>query len=311
MILKKTELREVRDFGQKFNAVFTFVQNNFKSFIKVIGLTVGPLALLGGLFYGLFYSEIFGGIFSGSTFGSSGEIPGFMSVSPDTISWAAEMFMAYLFLGMASLWMTIAVYAFMAEYDSGNENITIEAVWKRGKGKIMPVIGAGMLTILVMVIFVVIIFILPGNESGGWIALKALLLCVVIFYIAITLSLLVPNMVIENAGVFESIERCFILIHGKWWSTFGLLMVMGFVSNIATMIFAIPFYVGMIVKMVLQTNVGDILTVAGSCILFLGSFLMMTLPALAVGFQYFNLVERKEGIGLLKKIDLLGKQGIE
>jgi MFS family permease len=295
MIRKKIELREERDFGQKFNAVFTFIQANFKSFIKVIGLTVGPLALIGGFFFGLFYTKVFS--MMRATIG--GDVPEIFGLT--------DMFLAYFLFGLALLWMIIAVYAFMAEYDDGNENITIEAIWKRGKGKILPAIGLGLLTIVTLTLFVALIFVFPGNDSGWGIAFKILLVFVVIIYVMIVLSLVLPNMVIDDLGVFESIERSFVLIRGKWWSTFGLLIVMIFISSVASYIFSIPFLVAWIVTLLLQTSAGETLTIIGSCIMFLGQLLMLVLPILAIGFQYFNLVERKEGTGLLKKIDQLGK----
>jgi hypothetical protein len=41
--------------------------------------------------------------------------------------------------------------------------------------------------------------------------------------------------------------------------------------------------------------------------MFTGSFLLSSLPALAIGLQYFNIVEGKEGTGLLEQIDQIGK----
>jgi len=296
MTHNKIELRELRDFGQKFNAVFTFVQSNFKSFFKVIGLTVGPLTLIGGFFFGLFYTNIFA--ITGMT--NSGD-------SMNVLSMMSNLIISYFFLGIASLWMMIAVYSFMAEYESGNENITIEAVWKRGKSKILPTIGFSFLSLLAIGFFVGIFALLPGSHAL-WIFLRVMIILVGVLYVLFSLTLVVPNMVIEDAGLFESIERSFKLIKGKWWSTFGLFAVMNMVASFSTVVFAIPFYIALIVKIVLHTSGGDTLTVIGSCILFLGSFLMTTLPTLAIGFQYFNLVERKYGTGLLKKIDQLGKQ---
>ncbi len=295
MVRKKIELREERDFGQKFNAVFTFVQSNFKPFIKVIALTVGPLALIGGFFFGLFFSKMFA--FVGVPSGAG---------TPDYAKWIGEIMISYFFLMLAALWMMISVYAFMAEYDRGNENITIEAVWKRGKSKIWPTIGFVFLTILVMAIFAVVNFTFPGSGPLS-IIFKMVLFYAVIFYMAVTFSLVIPIMIIEDEGLFESIGRSFTLIRGKWWSTCGIMIVMGIIANFATMIFAIPFYAVFIVSMIMQVSAGEVLTTIGSCFLFLGSILMMTLPTLAIGFQYFNLVERKEGTGLLKKIDQLGK----
>ena len=236
-----------------------------------------------------------------STIGGASDVP-------ELASLGAEMLISYFLLGLASLWMTIAVYAFMAEYADGNQNISIEAVWKRGKNKIMPAIGFMLLIVLAMIVFVALVFVIPGNNSALGIAFKLLLVCGLIIYVMIVISLVLPNMVIDDSGVFESIGRSFELINGKWWSTFGLLMVMSMVSGVATFIFTIPLYIALIVTMLVQTTLGETLTVIGACIMFLGSFLMSSLPTLALGFQYFNLVERREGTGLLKKIDQLGKQ---
>jgi hypothetical protein len=294
MIRKKIELREERDFGQKFNAVFTFVQSNFKPFIKVIGLTVGPLALVGGFFFGMVYSKML----------STDALAGLDSM----VYPIAELLLAYFFLILASLWMMIAVFAYMAEYESGNENITIEAVWRRGKGKIWPTIGFALLTGLAAVILMMIAtFALPGYNAGG-IFLKMLLVMAALVYVMVTLSLVIPDMVIGGDGLFGSIGRSFALVRGKWWSTFGIMMVMGLVASFATMIFAIPFYVAMIVQMLMHIGeLGTLVMTVSSSLMFLGSYLMTVLPVLAIGFQYFNLVERKEGTGLLKKIDQLGK----
>jgi hypothetical protein len=295
MIHKKIELREIRDFGQKFDAVFTFVRTNFKSFFKVIGLTVGPLALIGSFFFGLVYSNLFN-ITSLAATGNS----------MDVMSWIGNLIISYFFLGAASLWMMIAVFSFLAEYDRGNENITIEAIWKRGKSKILPTFVFGILTILAMILFVAIVVVIPGNNALG-ISLKVLIIIVGVFYVMFTLMLVVPNMVIEDAGLFGSIGRSFSLIRGNWWSTFGLFIVMNLVSSVATVVFAIPLYAAMIAKFVMHMSGGEIFTVIGSCIYFLGMFLMTTLPTLAIGIQYFYLVERKDGTGLLKKIDQLGQ----
>ncbi len=294
MIRKEMNLREERDFGEKFNAVFTFLQINFKSFIKVILLTAGPLILLGGIFFGTFYSKIVNMTFLG-TISDNYLLSNFMEIG-----------ISYFFLGLAAIWLTIAVYAFMAEYLAGNRNITIEAVWNRGKGKILPVIGFGLLVGIAAMMVTAFFVVIPGGT--GSMIIRVLLIVVLLMYIFITLSLVIPNMVIENDGLFESIGRSFSLIKGKWWSTFGLMMVIGIIANIATMIFAIPFYAALVLSVFMQTgDLGNIFTIISSCILFLGSFLMSTLPLLALGFQYFNLVERKEGTGLLEKIDQLGK----
>lgn len=296
MIQRELNLREERDFGQKFNAVFSFIQQNAKSFLKTLLLLVGPLVLLGGIFLGMVYSKMFGAV---------GNVELLESDMPFSGSSIWEMLLSNLFLSLASVWLGIVVYAYMAEYLAGNRNITIEAVWERGKGKILPVIGIGFIIFFtIMVVTLAFVFIPLGP-----IWLRMIILVCLAMYFAIVVSLAIPIMIIEDEPIFESIGRSFTLIKGQWWATFGLMIVMGMISGMATMIFAIPFYVIMFMSFFLQTGgLGEILMIVASCILFAGAYLMATLPLLALAFQYFNLSEKKEGTGLLEKVNQIGEK---
>ncbi len=272
---KEINLREQRDFGQKFNAVFTFVQQNLKPLFKCVLFMVGPLVLVGGIFYGIFYTKVM----TASVMGSS----------LDEFSNLSNTLLSYLFLGAASLWLQIVVLTYMAEYLSGNRTITPATVWNRAKGKIGSVIGAAfVMGIMIMIGF--ILLLVPG------------------VYLAIVLSLAIPVLIFEDKVVFDAIGRCFSLIQGKWWSTFGILSVIGIISGVASSIFTIPFIVMFVISLLMQTGeLGVFFMILFSCVMYLGSYLISTLPVLAIGFQYFNLVERKESTGLLEKIDQIGK----
>src|SRR5690606_27594997 len=52
----------------------------------------------------------------------------------------------------------------------------------------------------------------------------------------------------EKKGFFEAITRSYKLIQGKWWSTFGLLMILYFIMMTISYIFMIPYYVVMMVS---------------------------------------------------------------
>ncbi|MDR2040402.1 MAG: hypothetical protein LBQ60_21000 [Bacteroidales bacterium] len=295
MNYKEINLREIRDFGEKFNAVFSFVQLNFKSLFKIILFTVGPLILLGSIMFGMLYSNAID----------------VMSLDLDegltTLNSAFEGIFANLLLGLASLWMMIAIYAYMAEYAGGNRNISIETIWNRGKTYILPIIGFGIVFFIVLILAMVIIVAIPIPQNMMF--FKVLLASILLFYIFIAVSLTFPIMIIEKKPLIESINRSFFLIRSNWWATFWLLLVMGLVVGIASVVFAIPFYVSMGVAAIMQIGeTGNLLIIICSLILFLGSYLMSVLPTLALGFQYFNLVEKKEGTGLLEKIEQLGKE---
>jgi cellulose synthase/poly-beta-1,6-N-acetylglucosamine synthase-like glycosyltransferase len=103
-------------------------------------------------------------------------------------------------------------------------------------------------------------------------------------------------------------RRSFYLIKGKWWSTFGLYVVISFVTGIINYLFIIPFYALMMGKMLLHWQFDtELLSVAAMSIYALGWVFTAVLPLVAMLFQYFNLVERREGVGLRQLIGQLGK----
>jgi hypothetical protein len=305
MYQQEMNLREERDFGQKFNAVFSFIQKNAKSFLKTILLLVGPPVLVGAIFWGIVYSRLIGLL--GDAFSNPNAIVNSGPLASGTNSFfdVGEMLLANLLFGIASIWLGITVCAYIAEYLEGNRNISVEAVWKRGKDNIFPVIGAVILFSIVAVVGSLILIVVP---LGPVLLRTAILVCLLV-YCMVAVSLTVPVIVIEDESVFESIGRSFALIRGNWWATFGLIVVMGIVAGIATFLFAIPLYAVMIVSFFVQMGVfAKILTMAATCIMFAGAYLLSALPVLALVFQYFNLSEKKEGAGLLEKAEQIGKK---
>jgi hypothetical protein len=194
-----------------------------------------------------------------------------------------------VFLGAASLAASLTVNAYVLEYEAGNRNITPEIVWNRLKNYI----GKGIGYSIVMVLFAIVatlFFILPG------------------IYVSITLSLMYMVMMRENRDLGDTFRRCFYLIQDKWWSTFGLIIIVGIISGIIGYIFQIPSMILMFTSF-LQIGDGDneIWTTVSGVIATVGSVLVRSLVLVAVAFQYYNLVERREGSGIINAIDNIGK----
>ena len=271
-------LLQERDFGQKINATFDFIVQNFKPLILAVLYIAGPPALIGGFFMGSYQSGILGLIKQSRETQLDGLMSTFTSVG-----------LLALFLGIAGIAATLAVNAYMLEYEDGNRSITPEMVWNRMKGYILRSIGYSIaMFFLAMIGFV--FFVIPG------------------LYLAIALSLMYMVMMRENLDLGDTFRRCFYLIKDKWWSTFGLIFIMGIVSGIIGYIFQIP---TMIVTLSSVLQIGDgmneIWSTVGGVIATVGSVLVRTLVLVAIAFQYYNLVERREGAGILGAIDNIGK----
>ena len=274
-------LLQQRDFGQKINATFDFVVQNFKPLAISLLYIAGPLSLVGGFFMGSYQSGILEMQKSVLESGSS---------SFDGIyQMVGTVFLLSFFLILANIISSLVIGAYFLEYEAGNRNITPEIVWNRLKGYI----GKALIFNFVMGIAVVagiIFFLLPG------------------IYLGVTLSLMTMILMRENLDLGDTFRRCFYLIKDKWWSTFGLLFVMGIVSSIIGYAFQIPTLILTIMSslQVKLANTEVLMTISG-VIGTVGGGLVRSLVLIAIVFQYYNLVERREGSGILDAIDNIGK----
>lgn len=124
-------------------------------------------------------------------------------------------------------------------------------------------------------------------------------------FLAVALSFVTVIIMIEGKSILKSISRSISLIRGKWWSTFGILLVIG------TIVGLIQFAVNMILAMITAFSrlmypampfyeIRNILFLSFASI---GASMLLPILYIAIAFQYFNVVERKESQGLKQQID--------
>ncbi len=285
-MIQKIELRRTRDFSAKINATFEFVKQNLKPLAKALIFISGPFLLLQGLFNGLYQKQIL----------SSGLSANPLNMfSSEAFSWLGISMVFLVFGYMSSL---IIVNEFVRLYESSNnyEAIDLPDMWEGVKKNLLKMIGVGILMSIILTVATVF-FIIPG------------------IYLAIVLSLLPSIMIIEGKGFGDAFSRCFTLISQKWWSTFGLIFVTTIIVGIMAMVFTIPQYIftfligthkisGEVTEPALWEQVGLILS---SMFYTFGASLLGSIVIIAVVFQYYNLVERRESSGLLSKVESFGK----
>lgn len=290
-----------RDFGAKINAAFQFAARQGKPLLLCLLYLVAPLTLLVGIFGGLFQSKVFSFSEGGDRFQS-------MGVS-DLVSFDYGLMM--LFSLFAYLLMSLTVYAYLAEYDAaGNRPPTVADVWARVRRSLLPAAGVSVLLFLGAVLLVgglVGIFaaagIIPMAVLGGFLAVGLIL------YWAVLYSLAFPALVQEDLGVMEALQRSAQLVDGKWWSTLGLSLVMGLITGVLGYVFQFPLLLIALLKG-LEVLKGEqtLLFILTTMFTTVGTTLLRGLVTLALGFQYYNLVEMKEGPGLLADLERLGQK---
>ncbi len=285
MILK-IELRRTRDFSAKINATLEFVKQNLSPLAKGLIFISGPFFLLQGLFNGFYQKQIL------STGLSSNPLAIFSS---EAISWLGISMVFSVFGYMSSL---IVITEFMRLYEirENPEAIDLSEIWEGVKQHLVKMIGVGILVAIILT-FATIILIIPG------------------IYLSIVLSLIVPIIIIEGKSFGEAFNRCFTLISEKWWSTCGLIIVTSIIAGVMALIFTIPQYVftfligshkisNVSAEPALWEQVGLVIS---SMLYTFGGSLLRSIVVIAVIFQYYNLVERKESRGLLSKVESFGK----
>ncbi len=264
-------LRQERDFGEKFNATFTFARQNFKNLFTCILFLGTPLMIV----YTLLLTYV---------------ISGLKPESFDFIPIITYFAVAMLIAIIAQVWLTAISYSYIAEYLDGNRMITPKAVFNRALRNILPLIGGGIVSGLITFIGLFML-IIPG------------------IYLGIALSFVTSIIVFEQSSIGNAISRSMTLIIGKWWSTLGLILVMGLVVVLMSLVFSIPQSIINLGSQLAGTapnfTVGYVIT---SLINVIGNTLLYPLLYITIAFQYFNLVEHKESAGLKSEIDNIAQQ---
>ena len=306
----ETDFRRERDFGAKVGATFDFVAAQFRPLLKCLAYFVLPGALLAGIGMGLVMSGVMSKI---PLSGSSGHLGGSAGVasqygnSPLSALSFVGIGLSALGLLLAFLLLSSTVYGFVRVRMSTApaEPVQPARVWAFVWPRLGRVVSGWLL--LGIVVFV------GMGVVGGALALLGPGFVVLLFFplvwATVCLTLYFPVLWMEDGGVATAFRRSFYLMRGKWWSSLGLYLVMSMIAGTINYVFLIPFYGLLMVRTVLKVPGFDseLLSVGAMCLYALGWILTAALPLVAMLFQYFNLVERRDGTGLRLLVDSLGQ----
>ena len=316
--------QQERDFGDKINASFTFVSQNFKTLILSVLYFAGPLSLIGGIAQGIVQSNNLAFTTSGAVKPrgtSAGEI--FANSFGDSFThlFTLNYLIAIVFLILATVTVAITVYSFIIEYKENENSITIENVWARMKSIFLPVLGCyGIVFLIIILIALAFVGIIGafvsgvGGIFGGFIAATIGFVGIaVVMYFGVMYMLSPAIVAYEGIGALEALSRARFLIKDKWWSTFGLIMIITIINSFVAMIFGAPAMIVTFMKVLkvggdISGNLPLILTTMLSTV---GQVLVSSLTYVAISFQYFNLVEKREGSGLKMLIEGIGQKKLD
>ncbi|WP_375434531.1 hypothetical protein [uncultured Hymenobacter sp.] len=310
---KEEDFRQERDFGAKIGATFEFVGAHWRPLGKCLVYFVLPVALLMGIGLGV--------LTNGMWNMTASRIQSGAASTP--YSTGASFFNASYFFGIAlaviagllafsMLLSTLYAYVRILLIEEPTYAPTPSQVWTQIKprfGRMFLALGLFFgLYVFLMAVFGSLIALTAFSGIGGvGVFLIFLLLIPLLFYVVVPLSLYFPALWMEDIGVLETLQRCFYLVRSHWWASLGLLIVAGMIQGLLTILFILPQYAGMFGKMLkVPVLSSDAFGIAAQCFYACGVIFTYSVSLLAMLFQYFNLVEKKEGLGLRNLVANLG-----
>ncbi|HLK97658.1 MAG TPA: hypothetical protein VK364_07820, partial [Hymenobacter sp.] len=259
---------------------------NFRSLGLALLYIVGPVAVMAGIASGIMQSNLLRLTTNAARTQPDNPLAAFQILSQFA---SPSFWLAMLFGLLANVVVVLVTYAHMKVYErQKGRDVLVADVWT----EVQPAIGrAVIISLLGSIITAVgmVFLLIPG------------------IYVAVVLSLALAVTLFEGTSFGDTWERCFKLIRDKWWSTFGLIVVMAIIVGIVGMIFAVPTaIIAFFVSAKMLPDVSTAWLVVANVIALVGRTMLNAVLYLAIGFQYTNLVERQEGRGLISAIDSIG-----
>ncbi|MBF9142201.1 hypothetical protein [Hymenobacter properus] len=285
-----------RDFGQKISATLEFLGAHWRPLGRVLAYVMLPALLVRSVLQALIqhylpmvFSRPAVGTHIDSTYALQLQASMWKTIFTSSAYWTSSLVGSISF----SL-MVVSVYGYLvllARRRTPGPPPTVAEVWALARyelvGTFVCLWGVGVL--VGMGFFFLAI---PG------------------IYLSVVLSLFFIVKLSEGSDFGATFSRCWQLIRGKWWSTFGLIaialllyyVVLAGIGGVAVMVSG-----GFSDLMQAARTKSPLLQVVVGCINSLSSLLFYPPLLLVLAFQYFNLVERQDGTGLRLLVDSLGQ----
>ena len=295
---QESDFRQLRDFGQKFSASFEFIGAHWRGLGQAMLYLVLPAAILQGIVSALLQKQVFAQALrgTGTGMGKLRQLTMLDGMYQSPIYW-----INVAISGIFIMFLVLTVYAYVrcclrpVPVPSPTP-ITVGEVWAVVKSEFI----GSYLSYFALLMLIIIGFFLLGIPG---------------IYLSVTFSLFYITKVLEGTGFMATCRRCLQLVRGKWWSTFGLIVVMSFalglvLAVVGSVVGGLSYFAAKQVGF-LQTDDASsslvLFTVITSALTSLLNLLIYPPLLLALAFQYFNLVERRDGVGLRNMVSQLGQ----
>lgn len=313
---EKINFRQVRDFGETFNASIKLVRQNFRIFLKSLVFIAGPFLLISSI-AGAFYQA------NAITMQSrlqSGMMSGYGSDPWDIIfeqfGWTYIIFLISSIL--ANLALVGTVYSFMINYsEKGPGQFTVNDIGNtllKNAGGIIGIFFGLTLLLIVVIGGAVALGVAIGVAVPvlGFLFIVAALFGMLILFPPLIWQLSAVYLVKmdEGSGVLGSFGKTREVMKGNFWWTWLIVVCTSFAIGIIGVVFTLPqiAYQLILTYSSLQggendTSIGFVVvaTVCTFC-----TTLLYSVMYVINGVHYYSLAEKNDGKGLMERINEIG-----
>src|SRR4030042_1721254 len=278
---EKIELKKARDFGAIINDTFAFLRQNVALLFKAILIITGPIIPIQGILLGLHSADTV-------SMNLNSEMGG---------AFAGIFTLRYLLIIMFGIlsytFITLIAYEVLVLYPEKNVGaITFDDLWKAIRRDFWMIVFTSVGSFFVL-FFSIILLIIPG------------------IYFAVVVTMVPIIRIQERNSFFEALRRSMRLMKGNWWFTFGLVFLLSIIMGAAGWIFGLPNFIltftAVFHKADMTGSFYRVLFIIAGVIYQFSSFLSVII-LVGIALQYYSLVEKKEGAGLLRKIEDIGRK---
>lgn len=284
-------VRQVRSIGDILGDTFNYIRVYYKSLSRMIAIYVLAPLMAGSIIFSLSIGQMF-----------TGNIEEL--IAPGNNPWQGmgiEFVAGFLFLMISYLLLMGVIYQHI--YYAGTGEVP-DNVSEFSDGMFSKLIRFILFTILVVIMLFVIMFfatILVFEISF----FLFLLFLPALVYLYVKLILYPIAFFVEDNGGLNSLARSWELTSGYFWQTFGVYLLITIVFGILSQLLSTPFF---LVTAIAGAGLGtenmimEIVTVFTYTLSFVFQVLFFAAQSIAIGLQYYNLEERKEGKSLGEQV---------
>ena len=298
-----------RSFGEKLNASFDFIKENWKPLLKYSTYLILPVSLV----QALSLNGLMGGMLNLSELTKSG------ALGADGMGGLGMFFLYYaayiLVFMVGSILLTSLIYALMSKYNENEERL---------QGITMSLLKPSLLHNIKRLILLSLAGIGLMILVYGLVVLLAVLtpftlILTIPFMIAICVpfGLLAPVYLFEDINMMEAFKKTFRLGFATWGGIFMISLVMGLIASVLQGVTMTPWYIATVVKYFFaMSETGNETTVSAgySFILYLlaiiqsyGAYISMIFSVVGLAYQYGHASEVVDSVTVENDIDNFDK----